>query len=217
MSELQTFQIPESLTLDNIYKNYGAIRVLEGITLKIERGSSLCLLGRSGCGKSTLLKVIALLTKPDSGRVYFDGKDITSSQESEVEEIRRRFISYSFQEPLLMPYLTALENLTFVLGVEEDRAIDVLTELGLKERISHKPQKLSVGEKKRVDLSRAFLRDCPILIADEPLSNLDPDSGSKVMQLLDRHKEKGGIVAYSSVNPAEAEYADIVINLEKKS
>lgn len=217
MSELQTFQIPESLTLDNIYKNYGAIRVLEGITLKIERGSSLCLLGRSGCGKSTLLKVISLLTKPDSGRVYFDGKDITSSQESEVEEIRRRFISYSFQEPLLMPYLTALENLTFVLGVEEDRAIDVLTELGLKERISHKPQKLSVGEKKRVDLSRAFLRDCPILIADEPLSNLDPDSGSKVMQLLDRHKEKGGIVAYSSVNPAEAEYADIVINLEKKS
>ena len=212
-----TQQWPASLRLEKIYKSYGAIKVLEGIDLSIEKGKSICLLGRSGCGKSTMLKVIAMLTRPDSGKIYIDDRDVTSMQQDELDVLRSSLIAYSFQEPLLLPYLTAIENITVPLGIEENRALEVLEQLGLKERASHKATKLSGGERKRVDIARALLRNCPILIADEPLSNLDPDSGEKVMELLDKHKEIGGMVIYSSVDPSAAEYADSVINMEKRS
>ena len=212
-----TQQWPASLRLEKIYKSYGAIKVLEGIDLSIEKGKSICLLGRSGCGKSTMLKVIAMLTRPDSGKIYMDDRDVTSMQQDELDVLRSSLIAYSFQEPLLLPYLTAIENITVPLGIEENRAVEVLGQLGLEERASHRATKLSGGERKRVDIARALLRNCPILIADEPLSNLDPDSGEKVMELLDKHKEIGGMVIYSSVDPAGAEYADSVINMEKRS
>jgi ABC-type lipoprotein export system ATPase subunit len=212
-----THHWPASFRLEKIYKSYGAIKVLEGIDLSIEKGKSICLLGRSGCGKSTMLKVIAMLTRPDSGKIYIDDRDVTSMQQDELDVLRSSLIAYSFQEPLLLPYLTAIENITVPLGIEENRALEVLEQLGLKERASHKATKLSGGERKRVDIARALLRNCPILIADEPLSNLDPDSGEKVMELLDKHKEIGGMVIYSSVDPSAAEYADSVINMEKRS
>ncbi len=217
MLKALTQQWPASLRLEKIYKSYGAIKVLEGVDLSIAKGKSICLLGKSGCGKSTLLKVIAMLTRPDGGKMYIDDTEVTSMQQNELDVLRGSLIAYSFQEPLLLPYLTAIENITVPLGVEEKRASEVLEQLGLGERVSHRPTKLSGGERKRVDIARALLRNCPILVADEPLSNLDPESGEKVMKLLNKHKEIGGMVIYSSVDPAGAEYADIVINMEKRS
>jgi putative ABC transport system ATP-binding protein len=204
------------IKLEGVYKNYGAIRVLEGIDLQVEEGKPLCLLGRSGCGKSTLLKLVALITRPDKGTLTIDGKDVTKISDPEMDELRREKVSYTFQEPLLIPYITALENVTEVTGAPKEKAVEVLTQLGLGDRLSHHPAKLSGGEKKRVDVARAILRDTHILVADEPLSNLDPETGEKVMALLKAHAERGGILVYSSVDPSETRFAAQVINMERK-
>lgn len=204
------------IRLEGVYKNYGAIRVLEGIDLQVEEGKPLCLLGRSGCGKSTLLKLVALITRPDKGSLLVDGKDVARMTDTDMDETRRAKVSYTFQEPLLIPYITALENVTEVTGAPKDKAIEVLTELGLGDRLRHRPPKLSGGEKKRVDIARALLREAPILVADEPLSNLDPETGENVMGMMKAHAEKGRVLVYSSVEPTEAKYAAQVINMEKK-
>ena len=204
------------IKLEGVYKNYGAIRVREAMDLHVEEGKPLCLLGRSGCGKSTLLKLVALITRPDKGILTIDGKDVTKISDPEMDELRREKVSYTFQEPLLIPYITALENVTEVTGAPKEKAVKVLTQLGLGDRLNHRPPKLSGGEKKRVDLARAILRGTPILIADEPLSNLDPETGEKVMELLKAHADKGGVLVYSSVEPSETKYASQVVNMEKK-
>lgn len=204
------------IKLEGVYKNYGAIRVLEGMDLLVEEGKPVCLLGRSGCGKSTILKLMALITRPDRGGLLVDGRDVSKMTDDEMDEMRRQKVSYTFQEPLLIPYITALENVTEITGVSKDRAIDTLTRLGLGDRLTHRPPKLSGGEKKRVDVARAVLRGSPILVADEPLSNLDPQTGESVMELLKAHSENGGILVYSSVEPRETKYAAQVINMEKK-
>ena len=146
------------IKLEGVYKNYGAIRVLEGMDLQVEEGKPLCLLGRSGCGKSTLLKLVALITRPDKGILTIDGKDVTKISDPEMDELRREKVSYTFQEPLLIPYITALENVTEVTGAPKEKAVKVLTQLGLGDRLNHRPPKLSGGEKKRVDVARAILR-----------------------------------------------------------
>jgi len=125
-------------------------------------------------------------------------------------------VSYTFQEPLLIPYITVLENITEVTGTAKDKAVELLTQLGLGERLNHRPGKLSGGEKKRVDVARAILRGKPILVADEPLSNLDPETGDKMMEVLKSHAEQGGTFVYSCVEPSETKYAAQVINMEKK-
>ena len=198
------------IKLEGVYKNYGAIRVLEAMDLQVEEGKPLCLLGRSGCGKSTLLKLVALITRPDKGILTIDGKDVTKISDPEMDELRREKVSYTFQEPLLIPYITE------VTGAPKEKAVKVLTQLGLGDRLNHRPPKLSGGEKKRVDLARAILRGTPILIADEPLSNLDPETGEKVMELLKAHADKGVVLVYSSVEPSETKYASQVVNMEKK-
>jgi ABC-type lipoprotein export system ATPase subunit len=201
------------IKLEGVSKSYGSIRVLENFSFDVEAGSSLCIVGRSGCGKSTLLKLVALIARPDRGSIVIEGRKVNGLNEAELEELRKEKIAYSFQEPLLIPYMTALENLTEIIGVQRERAVDMLSQLGLSDRLNHKPSKLSAGEKKRVDIARAVLRRSPVLVADEPLSNLDPSTGLKVMELLRAHAQNGGTVVYSSVEPSDAKFADSVINM----
>ena len=204
------------IELKDGYKNYGAIRSVEGVSLRVEDGKSLCLLGRSGCGKSTVLKLIALITRLDSGRLVMSGNEVSGMTDAEMDRFREENIAYSFQEPLLIPYITALENLTVIVGTSKRRAAEMLTSLGLGDRLNHKPPKLSGGEKKRVDVARAVLKGSPILVADEPLSSVDPENGAKVMELLKAHADNGGIVIYSSVDPSQAKFADHVVSLAQK-
>jgi ABC-type lipoprotein export system ATPase subunit len=204
------------IILEGVYKNYGAVRVIEGLDLRVEEGKPLCILGRSGCGKSTLLKLMALIARPDMGHLLIDGRDIVNMTDAEMDEFRMQKVSYTFQEPLLIPYITVLENITEVTGTAKDKAVELLTQLGLGERLNHRPGKLSGGEKKRVDVARAILRGKPILVADEPLSNLDPETGDKMMEVLKSHAEQGGTFVYSCVEPSETKYAAQVINMEKK-
>jgi ABC-type lipoprotein export system ATPase subunit len=201
------------IKLEGVSKSYGSIRVLENFSFDVEAGSSLCIVGRSGCGKSTLLKLVALIARPDRGSIVIEGRKVNGLNEAELEELRKEKIAYSFQEPLLIPYMTALENLTEIIGVQRERAVDMLSQLRLSDRLNHKPPKLSAGEKKRVDIARAVLRRSPVLVADEPLSNLDPSTGLKVMELLREHAQNGGTVVYSSVEPSDAKFADSVINM----
>jgi ABC-type lipoprotein export system ATPase subunit len=204
------------IILEGVYKNYGAVRVIEGLDLRVEEGKPLCILGRSGCGKSTLLKLMALIARPDMGHLLIDGRDIVNMTDAEMDEFRMQKVSYTFQEPLLIPYITVLENITEVTGTAKDKAVELLTQLGLGERLNHRSGKLSGGEKKRVDVARAILRGKPILVADEPLSNLDPETGDKMMEVLKSHAEQGGTFVYSCVEPSETKYAAQVINMEKK-
>lgn len=204
------------IELKDGYKNYGAIRAVEGVNLRVEDGKSLCLLGRSGCGKSTILKLIALITRLDSGRLLMNGKEVSSMTDAEMDRFREENIAYSFQEPLLIPYITALDNLTVITGTPKTKAAEMLISLGLGDRLNHKPPKLSGGEKKRVDVARAVLKGSPILVTDEPLSSVDPENGAKVMALLKAHADNGGIVIYSSVDPSQAKFADYVVSVAQK-
>jgi len=201
------------LKLEGVHKSYGAIKVLEEVSFELRRGDSLCVVGRSGCGKSTLLKLIALITEPDRGVVSIDGVDTTIAGAGELDTLRSRNIAYSFQEPLLLPYLNSLENLTEVLDVHRSEAVELLTEFGLADRLGQKPSKLSVGEKKRIDIARALLRGSPVIVADEPLSNLDHATGEKVIMKLRDHATKGGILVFSSVDAAESRYAERTLQM----
>lgn len=201
------------LKLEGVYKSYGAIRVLENFSLDTEQAKSVCIVGRSGCGKSTLLKIIALIASPDKGQMWLNGTETSHLKEAELDVFRRDNVAYSFQEPLLIPYMSALENLTDIVGAEKENAVELLSQLGLSERLGHMPSKLSVGEKKRVDVARALLKGSSLLVADEPLSNLDPSTGVKVMELLNRHAKNGGTVVYSSVEPSDARFADYTISM----
>lgn len=203
------------IQLEGVYKYFGAIRVLQAISLSVAKGHALCVLGPSGCGKTTLLKVMALITPPDRGTVTVDGSDVRTLNSSRLTGLRS-MIAYSFQEPLLLPYLNALENLVYIVSVVRglpafhlrSQAAELLTSLGLSHRLAHPPSKLSVGEKKRVDLARAILKAPSLMVVDEPLSNLDPDSGRMVMNALRAYVHNGGTLIYSSVEPSEARFAD---------
>jgi ABC-type lipoprotein export system ATPase subunit len=210
------------LRLEDVGKSYGTVRVLERVNLSVDNGTSLRIAGRSGCGKSTLLKLMALISVPDAGSVFISGKEVTGSNPKERDSLRS-FIGYSFQEPLLLPYLSAIENIVDVIsrsksttaGREEAQAI--LSKLGLSERLEHLPSKLSVGEKKRVDIARALFRKPAILVLDEPFSNLDPGTGGLVSKLLRNYVQSGGTLVYSSVNLREGGEADKTMDLTKES
>lgn len=199
---------------DRISKNYGVVQALKEISFEVPTGSSCCLLGRSGCGKSTALKIAALIAQPDTGTVSIDEAMINSNRSLNPLQ-GGRLIGYSFQEPLLLPFLNALEN-TVLPGSTKDSegvAKDLLSRLGLSARIAHAPSKLSVGEKKRVDIARALLGSPKVLIADEPFSSLDPDSRAQVSGLFDEFLEGGGTLLYSAVDRSHSTWAKAVLDL----
>jgi ABC-type multidrug transport system ATPase subunit len=199
---------------DRISKSYGAVQALKEISFEVPSGSSCCLLGRSGCGKSTALKIAALIAQPDNGTISIDGVVVNSDHGPDTLQ-GGRSIGYSFQEPLLLPFLSALENAVLPDSTpgSERVAKDLLSRLGLSERISHAPSKLSVGEKKRVDIARALLSKPKVLIADEPFSSLDPDSRAQVSGLFDEFVQGGGTLLYSAVDRSHSTWAKAVIDL----
>jgi ABC-type multidrug transport system ATPase subunit len=204
-----------------VEKNYGAIRVLEGFDVEVKDGQTCCIVGRSGSGKTTLLKTMALITLPDRGTVTV-GRQTYSFPTNLSVVSPAPGVTYSFQEPLLVPYLTAIENITRVLSLSsppsllQEGASDLLSRLGLGDRLNHLPKKLSVGEKKRVDIARALLRRSNVLIADEPFSNLDRKSSELVATELKSYASKGGSVVYSTVDPADKEYGDFVLEFGRR-
>ena len=165
-----------------------AIEVLNSVNVSVPSGERTFLCGASGAGKTTLLYVLAGLEKPVSGSVTVGGLSLYDASSSAQAEIRNVFMGYVFQHYNLLPELTALENVALpsqIAGrLDAEGAADLLSKVGLAERMHHLPAELSGGEQQRVAIARALINDPRILFADEPTGNLDPETGSEVMQLL---------------------------------
>ena len=167
------------------------LEILSEANLKVSRGERIAILGPSGSGKSTLLSIIAGLQAPTSGSVFWDGRLITGIAERELASIRARSVALVFQQFLLIPHLTALENVSLPLELQgvsrseaRHRALLQLQELGLGDRAAHFPRMLSGGECQRVAIARAMIVEPSLLLADEPTGNLDPRSAELVFEML---------------------------------
>ena len=182
------------LVVENLSKEYptprGALQILSGVNLRLARGEAVAVTGPSGSGKSTLLYVVGGLEPPTDGRVMLDGRDPFAMRERELAAFRNREIGFLFQDHYLLPQLSVLENVlapTLVAGTSSEdvaRAHSLLGEVGLGERLEHRPAELSGGEKQRAALARALIRRPTLLLADEPTGNLDRESAERVGSLL---------------------------------
>ncbi len=172
------------------------LTVLKGITMNIEKGELVAIMGVSGSGKTTLLNLIGCLDRPTSGNYYFEDKEVSRLSGGELARIRGQKIGFIFQTFNLLSRLTALANvelgMTYAGGVDRNRAIEALAKVGLADRIKHRPVELSGGEQQRVAIARALVKDPSLFLADEPTGQLDSHSGQEVISILTSlHAEQG--------------------------
>jgi putative ABC transport system ATP-binding protein len=195
------------------------LTILEGVSLDVERGDAVAVIGPSGSGKSTLLGLIAGLDAPTEGTITVGGVEITRLGEAALARFRRQTIGYVFQSYHLIPTLTAAENVAVPLELAGARGVAartraLLEQVGLGERAHHYPVQLSGGEQQRVALARAVALDPPLLLADEPTGNLDSATGAAIIDLLFAlNRERGSTLLLVTHDPALAERADRVVSL----
>jgi putative ABC transport system ATP-binding protein len=195
------------------------LTILDGVTLDVERGDAVAVIGPSGSGKSTLLGLIAGLDTPTDGTITVGGVDITRLGESALARFRRETIGYVFQSYHLIPTLTAAENVAVPLELAGERRVAararaLLEQVGLADRTHHYPVQLSGGEQQRVALARAVALDPPLLLADEPTGNLDSSTGAAIIELLfTLNRERGSTLLLVTHDAALAERADRVVSL----
>ncbi len=220
------------IELQGIYKTYtqGELKteVLKEVNLSVERGEFIAIIGPSGSGKSTLMYIIGCLDKPTAGRYLLMGRDVSELDDDELSRVRGAYIGFIFQSFYLVPYLNSLENVLLpTLYLErkhrkelfsrispEERARELLTELGLGERLYFRPDQLSGGQKQRVAIARALINSPEIVIADEPTGQLDRKSGRAVMEILSRLNRKGKTVIVVTHDPEVARFADRIVQIE---
>jgi predicted ABC-type transport system involved in lysophospholipase L1 biosynthesis ATPase subunit len=184
--------IETAIQVEGVTKRYGTLEVLRGIDFAVPAGSFTAIIGKSGSGKSTLLGVISGLEKADAGSVVVQGQDLSSMDEAHMANLRRRAIGIVFQSFNLIPSLSALENTLLPTFFDQEtpaaarraRAVDLLGQVGLGERMHHRPSELSGGEQQRVAMARALVNEPAILLADEPTGNLDLETGAAILELL---------------------------------
>lgn len=210
------------IQLEAVSKTYrtrrGHVRALDGVSLSVGEGEFLIVRGPSGSGKSTLLLTIAGMTRPTQGKVTVIGKDLYSLSAQERARFRAENVGFVFQLFHLLPYLTAAENvlvpaLTGGGRAGKQDAFELLSRLGLSERHHHKPAELSTGERQRAALARALLNRPRLLLADEPLGNLDPDSAAEAMSHFAGYHRSGGTVVLVTHGQAAEKYADRMVTL----
>jgi len=187
------------IEVSDIKKSYSItkefrLEVLKGINLNIYKEEVVTIVGKSGAGKSTLLHILGTLDKPDSGKVYFDKEDVFLKKEKQIAEFRSKMIGFIFQFHHLLPEFTALENVmipSMILGEpDKAKAEEILFEVGLKDRINHKPSELSGGEAQRVAIARALINSPKLILADEPTGNLDSENADSVIELIFNLRKK---------------------------
>lgn len=206
----------------NIYKRYGKLDVLKGVSLEIEKGEIVCIVGKSGAGKSTLLHIVGTLDRPDSGEIIFDSVHINQLNDNKLSAFRNKNIGFVFQFHHLLPEFNALENVcmpAFILKTPrkqaEKKAQELLDYLGLNHRLTHKPSELSGGEQQRVAVARALINDPVAIFADEPSGNLDTQTSGELHELfLKLRKELGQTFVIVTHNPELASLADRTIRME---
>jgi lipoprotein-releasing system ATP-binding protein len=190
------------VTVQNVTKTFEhegrSLQVLKGIDLEIGSGEMVTIVGPSGAGKSTLLHLIGTLDLPTEGQILYGGRDVTRLGSSDLAEFRNRSIGFVFQFHHLLPEFTALENVMMPGLIQggrrlEDRARELLGEVGLSERLTHRPGELSGGEQQRVALARALLMEPKLVLADEPTGNLDSQTSDSVQSLIFDLNRRHGI------------------------
>ena len=203
----------EVKTLSKEYPTaHGTLPILTDVSLTLQRGDSASIVGPSGCGKSTLLYVLGGLEPPTSGTVTLDGENPFALAERDLATFRNRRVGFVFQDHLLLPQCTVLENVLVPTLVSDpdagvrDRALELIEQVGLADRVEHRPSELSGGERQRVALARALIRQPPLLLCDEPTGNLDRASAETVTSLLfELHRARETILVVVTHNPVLAE------------
>lgn len=196
---------PIVIDIENITKDYvmgeEIVRALRGVTLQIHRNEYIAIMGPSGSGKSTLMNMLGCLDTPTSGRYEFNGKNVAEMNDDELAAIRNREIGFVFQTFNLLPRSTSLRNVELPLiyaGIDpetrEQRAAEVLADVGLGDRIHHKPNELSGGQRQRVAVARALVNKPSIILADEPTGNLDSKTGEEIMALFEDLYRRGNTI-----------------------
>lgn len=197
------------------------VHALRGLSVQINRGEVISIMGPSGSGKSTLMNILGCLDRPTSGEYCLDGDSVADLKDEELAEIRNRKVGFVFQSFNLLPRSTALTNVELPLRYSppngrkrREMAEEVLIEVGLGDRISHRPNELSGGQQQRVAIARALVNDPAIVMADEPTGNLDSKSGYEIMELLLRlNQERGTTLIIVTHDPEIAEQTQRVIHI----
>jgi putative ABC transport system ATP-binding protein len=212
-----------AIQVDGVKKHYGALEVLRGVSFSVPAGSFSAIIGKSGSGKSTLLGVVSGLEKADAGRVVVQGHDLSSLDEAGMADLRRRAIGIVFQSFNLIPSLSALENTllptffdkTTPVAARHSRAVGLLAQVGLGDRMHHRPSELSGGEQQRVAMARALVNEPSILLADEPTGNLDVETGAAILELLlDMSRAHATTLVVVTHDPDIAAKADTIIEMK---
>ena len=209
------------INVKDIHKSFGSLEVLKGVDLEIQKGEIVSIIGKSGAGKTTLLQIIGTLDKANSGKVEINGVDVSGLSEKELAEFRNKHIGFIFQFHQLLPEFNALENVMMPAMIgrmdwkeAEKRATQLLTDLGLGERLSHKPNELSGGEKQRVAAARALMMKPDVILADEPSGSLDEENKRELHKLLKHMQEQYNQTIVIVTHDKElAEISDRVIEM----
>lgn len=213
------------IQISNLMKSYQlggeTVHALDNVTLNIDKGEFLAIIGPSGSGKSTLMNMIGCLDRPDSGEYYLDGKEIGQMNDNNLATIRNQKIGFIFQNFNLLTKLTALENVELPLiysgtSTKERReiALESLANVGLKERAGHMPSQLSGGQQQRVAIARALAGNPSILLADEPTGALDSKTSSEILQLMKELNEAGNTIILITHDLSIAKQAKRMVRIQ---
>ncbi|MBO5373487.1 MAG: ABC transporter ATP-binding protein [Lachnospiraceae bacterium] len=212
------------IELSNINKYYymgeNALHVLKDVSLTVEKGDYLAILGPSGSGKSTLMNIIGCMDVSDGGEYYLDGESVHNAKEEELTRIRNEKIGFIFQKYHLIPTYNVLQNIVMPLLMRgltlkeaHEHSMEIIHMLGLSDRIEHKPSELSGGQQQRVAIARALVGEPAILLADEPTGALDKNSGIEVLKLFQRLNDMGNTIVMITHDLGVAEHAKRIVKI----
>lgn len=218
--------VPAPVVAEGVERHFAGatgndIHVLRGIDLEVRAGETIAIVGPSGAGKSTLLHILGGLDRPSTGRVVLGGRDLAELPDAALAGLRNRFVGFVFQFHHLLRDFTALENVVMPLAIAgmaeteaEARATGLLGQVGLAERLHHRPSKLSGGEQQRVAVARALAAEPPVLLADEPSGNLDVETSEKLHDaLFELVRDHGTALVVVTHNPSLARRTDRILGL----
>lgn len=213
------------ISTENLTKTYGTgsvkVQALKQVSVSINRGEYIAIIGPSGSGKSTFMNLIGCLDTPSSGRIFIDHTDVSKLSEKKLASIRREKIGFIFQKYNLLPTLSAVENVGLSMSFagirkkqREARAKELLSMVDMSHRFYHKPSELSGGEQQRVSIARALSNKPSIILADEPTGNVDTKGGNNIMNILEKINEEGETIIVVTHDPAIAKRAARVLEIK---
>ncbi len=214
----------ELIKIESLSKHYRVgtevVKALRSVSISIYKNEYVALMGPSGSGKSTLMNILGCLDSPTAGSYYLNGKDVSKQVDNELAEVRNKEIGFVFQTFNLLPRSTALDNVALPLiysginkGNRQQQALKVLDQVGLSDRVSHKPNELSGGQRQRVAVARALVNNPSIILADEPTGNLDSKTSIEIMGLFQQIHQAGNTIILVTHEEAIAKHAHRIIKL----